>query len=102
MVWWLLATLYFLPVWLIGFFTNRDLDLRASWKLSAAALLPGALLMIGGILLYGLGFFGLITFGFVVAAHFILDWLYLLFALPFFSRTSAVPPPGNPFKSIHK
>jgi hypothetical protein len=41
--WSLLATMYFLPVWLLGFFANRDLDLRASWKLSGAALLPGAL-----------------------------------------------------------
>ena len=102
-VWWILGTLYFLPVWLAGFFTNRDLSLRASWKLSAAALLPGALLMIAGILLYGLGFFGLITFCFVVAAHFILDWLYLLFALPFFPRIStALPPRGNPFKPSQK
>jgi len=96
--WWMLATLYFLPVWLIGFFTNRDLDLFASWKLCGAALLPGALLMTAGIFLYGLGFFGLITFCFVAAAHFILGWLYLLFALPFFARIATAPSRGNPFK----
>lgn len=96
--WWLLATIYFLPVWLAGFFANRDLSLPASWKLSGAALLPGALLMIAAIFLYGLGFFGLITFGFIFAAHLVLDWLYLLFALPFFPRTSAAPFRGNPFK----
>ena len=101
-VWWILATVYFLPVWLIGFFTNRDLDLRASWKLSGAALLPGALMMIAAIFLYGLGFFGLIPFLFILAAHFILHWLYLLFALPFFSRTVAAPTRGNPFKSAKK
>ena len=97
--WWILATLYFLPVWLIGFFTNRDLDLRACWKLCGAALLPGTLLMIAAIFLYGLGFFGLVTFGFIFVAHLVLDWFYLLFALPFFPRTSAAPVRGNPFKS---
>ena len=48
MSWWLLATVYFLPVWLLGFFANRDLNFRASWKLSGAALIPGALLMAAG------------------------------------------------------
>ncbi len=96
--WWILGTFYFPAILLIGFFANRDLDWRASWKLSGAALLPGALLMIAGILLYGLSFFGLITFCFIFAAHFILDWLYLLFGLLFFPRTSAAPSQGNPFK----
>ena len=45
--WWLLATLYFLPVWLLGFFANRDLNFRQSWRLAGAALMPGALLMVG-------------------------------------------------------
>ena len=96
--WWMLATLYFLPIWLIGFFTNRDLDLRASWKLSSAALLPGALLMILGIFLYGCGLLNFISFLFIFGAHFLLGWLYLLFALPFFTRISTAVPKGNPFK----
>lgn len=96
--WWFLATLYFLPIWITGFFTNRDLDLRVSWKLSGAALLPGALLMTLGIFLYGCGLFNIISFLFVFGAHFILGWLYLLFALPFFTRISVATPKGNPFK----
>lgn len=100
--WWILATLYFLPVWLIVFFTNRDLDLRASWKLSSAALLPGALLMILGIFLYGCGLLHLISFLFFFGAHFVLGWLYLFSALPFFSRLSAATPAGNPFKPDKK
>jgi len=95
--WWILATIYFLPVWLAGFFTNRDLDLRASWKLSSAALLPGALLMTAGILFYGLGL-PLVTFLFIFGAHFVLGWLYLFFGLAFLSRTSSATPKGNPFK----
>jgi hypothetical protein len=98
LTWWLLATIYFLPVWLLGFFTNRELDLRASWKLSGAALLPGALLMTAGILLYGLGFIGLVPLGFIFGAHFVLQWLYLFFGSMFLSRTSTAAPGGNPFK----
>ena len=37
-----LATVYFLPAWLLGFLTNRRLNFRGSWKLAGAALLPGA------------------------------------------------------------
>jgi hypothetical protein len=99
--WWILATVYFLPMWLSGYFTNRDLDLRASWKLSGAALLPGALLMIAGILFYGLGL-PLVTFLFIFGAHFVLGWLYLFFGLVFLSRSSSANPKGNPFKPGEK
>ncbi len=96
--WWLLATVYFLPVWLLGFFTNRDLNLRASWKLSGAALLPGALMMTAGIWLYGFRFLGLVAFGFLFAAHFLLGWIYLLLSQFFLPRTSDGPQKGNPFR----
>jgi hypothetical protein len=102
LTWWILAALYSLPVWLIGFFTNRDLDLRMSWKLSGAALLPGALLMILGIFLYGCGLLHVISFLFIFGAHFVLGWLYLFFALPFFSRSCTTTAAGNPFKPDKK
>lgn len=97
LVWWLLASLYFLPVWLLGFLTNRDLDLRASWKLCAAAQLPGALLMTAGILLYSMNFIGLVSFLFIFGAHLVLDWLYLLFGFLFLPRVSTAPLKENPF-----
>jgi hypothetical protein len=100
--WWILALLYFLPVWLVGFLTNRDMTLQTSLKLSGAALLPGALLMTAAIFLYGLGILNLITFCFVFAAHFILHWLYLFFGLFFFPRASTATPKGNPFKTDDK
>ena len=98
-IWWFLAGIYFLPEWLIGFLTNRNLDLRTSLKLSCAALMPGALVMAAAIVLYALGFLNLVSFGFVFAAHFVLQWLYLLFGLLFFPRASAATPKGNPFKT---
>ena len=95
--WWLLATVYCLPVRLLGFFTNRDLDLRACWKLSGAALLPGALLMAAGVWLYGFGLLGLVSFGLLFAAHFVLGWTYLFLSQLFLPRISDGPQKGNPF-----
>ncbi|HEY1719013.1 MAG TPA: hypothetical protein VGH42_12070 [Verrucomicrobiae bacterium] len=96
--WCILATIYFLPVWILGFFANRDLNFRASWKLSGAALMPGALLMAAGILLYDFGFLNLVSFGFVFAAHFVLGWIYLFVSLLFLPSISKTPERRNPFK----
>lgn len=97
-IWWILAAIYFLPLWLLGFFTNRELSPASSLKLSCAALFPGALLMTAAIILYTLDFLNLVTFCFVFAAHFVLHWLYLLCALPFLTRLSTAAPKANPFK----
>jgi len=96
--WWLLATIYFLPVWLLGFFANRDLNFRECWKLSGAALLPGALVMAAGVLLYDLGWLDLVSLGFVFAAHFALGWIYLFLSQLFLPRISDTPQKGNPFQ----
>jgi hypothetical protein len=95
--WWILATVYFLPVWLLGFFVNRDLNFRQSWKLSGAALLPGALLMAADILLYDFGAVDLVQFGFIFGAHYVLGWIYLFVSLLFVPRIPAVSSRGNPF-----
>ncbi len=97
--WWLLATVYFLPVRLLAFFANRDLNLRACWKLSGAAVLPGALLMAAGILFYGAGLLDLVSFAFLFAAHFVLGWIYLCLSQFFLPRISEASQKGNPFGS---
>lgn len=98
--WWLLSALYCLPVWLLGFFTNRDLNFRQSWRLSGAALMPGALLMTAAIVFYGLGLWNLVSFGFAFGAHLIVGWIYLFLSLLFVPRASdrAKTKRGNPFK----
>ena len=96
--WWLLATLYFLPVWLFGLYTNRDLNFRQSWRLAGAALMPGALLLAAAIVLYGIGFLNLISFLFAFGAHFLIGWIYLFLSLIFVPRTQAAPRRGNPFR----
>jgi hypothetical protein len=98
LIWWLLSAIYILPVWLLGLYANRDLNFRASWKLSGAALMPGALLMAAGVLLYGHGFLDLVSFGFILAAHLVLGWIYLFLSLLFLPRISMTPQKGNPFK----
>jgi hypothetical protein len=96
--WWILATIYFLPIRVFSFLVNRDLNFRASWKLSGAALMPGALLMTTGILLYDFGLLDLVSFSFVFTAHFVLGWIYLAVSLVFIPRISTATPKGNPFK----
>jgi hypothetical protein len=76
--WTVLATVYVLPVWLGGFFANRDLNLRQSWKLSGAALMPGALVMIAAILFYGLGVLDLVRLAAASGAHIVIGWIYVI------------------------
>jgi hypothetical protein len=95
--WWLLATLYFLPLWSLGFFFNRSLNFRQSWRLAGAALIPGAWLMVAAIFLYGVGFLNLIPFIFVFATHFVMGWIYLFVSLLFLPRLPAQK--QNPFIS---
>ncbi|MGO8767018.1 MAG: hypothetical protein ACLQSR_18020 [Limisphaerales bacterium] len=95
--WAVLATLYFLPVWIAGYLANRKLGFLSSWKLSAAAVLPGAMLMIAGIWLYDFGLLRLVSFTFIFAAHFVLGWIYLAASLFFVRGIPPAMPGGNPF-----
>jgi len=99
LMWALLATVYFLPVWLIGFLANRDLRFRDSWKLAGAALLPGALLLTAAILLFDFGVLDLVELCFLVVAHVALGWIYLLACQPFLPRVGSAAFRGNPFSS---
>jgi hypothetical protein len=95
--WWILATIYFLPVWALGCFADRDLNLFASWKMSGAALMSGALLMAAGIFFYSFGALNLVQFSFVFGAHLVLGWIYLCVSLMFVPRIPKPSSKGNPF-----
>ena len=97
--WYLLATLYAAPVWLLGFYLNRDLDWRRSWRFCGAALLPGAILMLFAISFYTLGVMDLVQLGFVYASHLVIGWAYLLVAIFFVRQAGEISEPKNPFKS---
>lgn len=101
--WWVLATIYCGPVWLIGFFANRELGWRASWRLAGAALLPGAFVMIIGLSFYDLGALDLVRLAFVFVAHLVVGWIYIGVGLFFVPRlANLTQPTANPFGSAKK
>lgn len=96
--WTLLAALYALPLWLLALFVNRDLSWSACWRLAGAALMPGALLMAAGILMYDFSFVDLVGLGFIAAGHLVLGWIYLFIGLLFLPRMPSASGAGkNPF-----
>jgi len=97
-LWALLATVYFVPVWLICLFSNRDLNFRASWKLAGAALMPGALLLSLALVLYDLGGFDIVQLCFAFGMHLVIGWLYL-FVSPMFLKRALPAEKKNPFGS---
>jgi len=96
LTWFLLATIYFFPVWLVSFFANRDLNFRESWRLAGAALMPGALLMSLSLWLYGVGVFDVIKLCFAFGMHFLIGWIYL-FVSPLFLQRALPKAKSNPF-----
>jgi hypothetical protein len=96
LVWAALATVYCLPVWLVCFFANRDLNLAACWRLASAALLPGAMLMSLALVGYELGGFDLVQLCYAFGMHLIIGWLYL-FVSPMFLNRALPKEPKNPF-----
>lgn len=92
--WGVLAAIYSFVALLVAFFANRKLSWLESWKLSSAALMPGALFLIVAIVVYGLGWIDLIRLGFAFAFHLVVGWVYL-FVSPFFL-------PRNPQVELQK
>jgi hypothetical protein len=94
--WAALSTLYYLPVWLLALFANKELDLRGAWRLSGAALMPGAFFLIAATAGYGLGVLDLVKLFVAGGVHFIIGWVYLVLGtqgLPRHPEAAA----GNPF-----
>ena len=96
LTWSVLATVYCLPVWLMCFFCNRDLNFRQSWKLAGAALLPGSVLLSLSLVLYETGTFDLVQLCFAFGMHLVIGWVYL-FVSPMFLRRVAAAEQKNPF-----
>jgi hypothetical protein len=98
LIWVILASLYFFPVWLVGFYADRHLSLAGSWRLAGAALMPGALVMVGAIFAYGLGVLNLLEMIAIFAAHIAVGWAYLILGPLSLPRTPNLPPSTvNPF-----
>ena len=96
--WAILATFGFGLVHLMAFFKDRKLSWAGSWRLASAAWLPGTLLLLAAIILYGLEMIDLIRFLLLVVLHFGIGLTYLMISpmmLPRFSGAAALP--ANPF-----
>ncbi|HEX5222003.1 MAG TPA: hypothetical protein VFZ59_20740 [Verrucomicrobiae bacterium] len=100
--WSVLATLYFAPVWLLGFFANRDLTLEGSWRFCSAALMPGALAMLVAIFFYGIGTLDLVHMGFALAVHVVIGWIYLIVSIFYVPLIQEANVPRNPFNRQQK
>jgi len=97
--WGLLALLYCPMAWLTAFFANRNLTLGGSYRLSGAALLPGALFMMVALVLYGLGALDVLRLLIMAGVHLLIGWVYLFWA-PFWRPLlpGQLPLTGNPFR----
>ena len=96
--WVVLATIYFAIVYLIAYVLNRDLTWGGGWRLAAAALMPGALFLTLGIVIYGLQGIGLVRLVMVFLLHFLIGWIYIFLAPVFLARADSVQALGrNPF-----
>jgi len=96
--WMVLATLYAWPLKVLVFFRDKLTSRLGCWKLCAAALLPGALLMASATVFYTLGHIPAIGVAMAFVAHFVLGWAYVIcgaVALPFIPETERLR--GNPF-----
>src|ERR1700723_2967755 len=94
--WNALAVVYCLPVWLVAFFANRDLNFLQSWRLAGAALMPGALLMGVSLWLYGIGAFDLVKLCFAFGMHLVVGFIYV-FVSPLFLNPAVSASGNNPF-----
>lgn len=76
--WIALATIYFIPLFLVGRIFDRRISFGGAWKLSLAALFPGALLVALSTVLYGTHVIDLQTFLIAQPLHIVVGWLYLM------------------------
>lgn len=75
--WTVLATLYWLPLWVSALIARRQLGCIGAWKTAAAGLMPGCALMTAAIVLYTVRWIDLPTLAFFNAAHLVVGWIFL-------------------------
>ena len=95
--WLVLAALYFPFILLFGYLRKREVSLGGSWRLAAAALMPGAVLLSIGIVCYGLGIIDMVRLFTLAILHLIIGWVYLGMAAATLPGKSPPQSPLNPF-----
>lgn len=94
-VWFMVAAVYSVAALLLGFYANRPSTFYERFKISAASLLPAALLLDAAILLYGLGLLSLVGLAVANLLHFAVGWAYLIIAM--LQLPAIETAKGNPF-----
>lgn len=103
LAWFALATAYAWPLRVVVFFRDKLTSRLGCWKLCAAALLPGALLMACATVFYTLGQIPAIGVAVAFVAHIVLGWTYVIcgaVALPFLPDAESLR--SNPFGGKEK
>jgi hypothetical protein len=76
--WAVLAAIYMAPAKFIAWFADRYLAWGGAWRLASAASLPGSLVLLGAVILYGGSVIDLVGLSFFGAIHFVVGWIYVV------------------------
>lgn len=98
--WFLLASLYMLPLRLLAFVGRRSITFGGCWRIAAMALMPGALLLSLALLAYGYIRLPILVLAAIFVLHLILGWVYAFFAilhLDTLAAVAAAKAAANPF-----
>ena len=99
-VWAILAFVASFVVWPIAWFKKKQLSWSGSWQVSAAALMPGALLFTAAIWAYSFELIALLQFLVTAVLQFVIGAVYLACTIPALPvRPPRVGQPTNPFSS---
>ncbi|HMJ89609.1 MAG TPA: hypothetical protein VK530_07315 [Candidatus Acidoferrum sp.] len=97
--WWLLGTIVTPIVKLIAFLTDREVTWGGSWRVGNAALLPGAFIVVLGVVLYGLNAIDLFQFALFYALHLVCDIAFVCTSPFFLPKIGAADRLKNPFST---
>jgi hypothetical protein len=96
-LWWMVGLLYLPLVKFIAFFTDRAVTWGGAWRVATAALLPGALLLAVGLLLYGAGLLDLFRFTLLYLLHIMAGLVFVVTSPLFLPKHFSQGKGGNPF-----
>jgi hypothetical protein len=99
--WWIVGLAAAPIVKLIGFYADRKVSFGGSWRVANASLLPGAVLVAGGILLHGVRALDVAQLALVYAVQVVCGIIFLLTSPSFLPHLPGKPR-GNPFETGEK
>lgn len=97
LLWWVLASVYWLPVWLLALIAQRDAGPSGAWRVAAAAQLPGLVVLAAALASYRFGWLNLLRLGYGTALSFVVAWVYVLWAPFVLPKAPLRPAKENPF-----